>query len=58
MRLLIQIGPVTLMDLRLFETTAPAEPDRVQHIHYHGIDDDDDDDGPGPGELRKLRGDE
>lgn len=57
MRVLIQSGQVVLLELRLFETTDPAVPDRVQHIHYHGVDDDDDD-NPDEGDMRKLRGEE
>lgn len=57
MRVLIAIGPVTLLDLRLFETTEPAGPERIQHVHYHGVEDDDED-GPSDGEMRKLRGDD
>ena len=57
MRILVAIGPVTLLDLRLFETTDPAGPDRqvIRHEHYHF---EDTEEGPSDDDIRKLRGED
>lgn len=58
MRILIAAGPMVLFELRLFETTGPAEPDGptvIRHEHYHF--EDVEGEGPSDDEIRKLRGD-